>query len=149
LATSIVANYGLSDIGITTYAPPSRPPGFMRKSFEVAVDNIDADLFGRGTRGGGFQPADQTWTTVQRHVFGLIEDAYQKNLRTLHAHKQALKSATELILVAEEMPGHKLVEIMTQYPPSEMPADYQNGNGRGPQGTAGSKASQYATASAN
>ena len=45
--------------------------------------------------------------------------------RTLHAHRQALKSATELILVTEEMPGHKLVEIMTQYPPTEMPADYQ------------------------
>lgn len=46
----VVANYGLSDMGITVYAPPSDPPGYGRKSFEVAIDNIDADLFGRAAR---------------------------------------------------------------------------------------------------
>ena len=52
LAQNIVAAYGMSSLGITTYAPPPPGgPGFMRKSFEVSVDNIDADLFGRGIRG--------------------------------------------------------------------------------------------------
>lgn len=46
----VVATYGLSDAGITVYAPPGEPPGFGRKSFEVAIDNIDADLFGRAAR---------------------------------------------------------------------------------------------------
>ena len=46
----VVANYGLSDMGSTVYAPPSDPPGYGRKSFEVAIDNIDADLFGRAAR---------------------------------------------------------------------------------------------------
>jgi hypothetical protein len=46
----VVATYGLSDAGITVYAPPPEPPGFGRKSFEVAIDNIDADLFGRAAR---------------------------------------------------------------------------------------------------
>lgn len=50
LAMKVVATYGLSDAGITVYAPPPEPPGFGRKSFEVAIDNIDADLFGRAAR---------------------------------------------------------------------------------------------------
>lgn len=50
LAQKVVANYGLSEAGITVYAPPGDPPGFGRKSFEVAIDNIDADLFGRAAR---------------------------------------------------------------------------------------------------
>lgn len=50
LAMKVVATYGLSDAGITVYAPPGEPPGFGRKSFEVAIDNIDADLFGRAAR---------------------------------------------------------------------------------------------------
>lgn len=37
LALKIVTNYGLSDIGITTYAAPGASPGFMRKSFEVKL----------------------------------------------------------------------------------------------------------------
>ena len=48
LAGKLVTAYGLSPAGITTYAPPGEPPGFGRKAFEVAIDNIDADLFGRG-----------------------------------------------------------------------------------------------------
>ena len=35
LALKIVTSYGLSDIGITTYAAPGASLGFMRKSFEV------------------------------------------------------------------------------------------------------------------
>lgn len=35
LALKIVTNYGLSDIGMTTYAAPGASLGFMRKSFEV------------------------------------------------------------------------------------------------------------------
>ena len=35
LAMRIVANYGLSDLGITTYAPVPPGLGFMQKSFEV------------------------------------------------------------------------------------------------------------------
>jgi len=50
LAQKLVSSYGLSDVGITTYAPPGEPPGFGRKAFEVAIDNIDADLFGRSAQ---------------------------------------------------------------------------------------------------
>lgn len=35
LAMKIVANYGLSDIGITTYAGPTASLGYMQKSFEA------------------------------------------------------------------------------------------------------------------
>lgn len=50
LAQKLVSSYGLSDVGITTYAPPGEPPGFGRKAFEVAIDNIDVDLFGRSAQ---------------------------------------------------------------------------------------------------
>lgn len=37
LALKIVTSYGLSDLGITTYASPGTSLGYMRKSFEVAA----------------------------------------------------------------------------------------------------------------
>lgn len=35
LALKIVTNYALSDLGLTTYAPPGTSLGYMQKSFEV------------------------------------------------------------------------------------------------------------------
>lgn len=51
----VVTSYGMSDLGITTWAPPGRNVGFMQRNFEVHVDNIDADLFGNSIPGGMFQ----------------------------------------------------------------------------------------------
>jgi hypothetical protein len=48
----------MSDLGITTWAPPGRSVGFMQRSFEVHVDNIDADLFGNSIQGGMFQASN-------------------------------------------------------------------------------------------
>lgn len=42
LALKIVTNYALSDIGITTYAPPGSALGYMRKSFEVNNSHLNA-----------------------------------------------------------------------------------------------------------
>lgn len=42
LALKIVTNYALSDIGITTYAPPGTTLGYMRKSFEVNNTYLNA-----------------------------------------------------------------------------------------------------------
>lgn len=76
LATKVVANYALTEMGITPFAPRSGGPGFMRKSFEVAVDNIDADLFGRSSRGGSFQPSDKQTEAVARRANQLLLEAY-------------------------------------------------------------------------
>ncbi len=65
LATRCVANYGLSEVGITTYAPVGPGLGFMQKSFEVTVDNIDQDLFGNMLSSGGFQPSDDNWHRIR------------------------------------------------------------------------------------
>jgi hypothetical protein len=46
LAGKLVTDYGLSKAGITVYSPPSHGLGYGKRAFEVAVDNIDADLFG-------------------------------------------------------------------------------------------------------
>lgn len=60
LAAKIVTNYGLSELGITTYAPVSRSSASSSRSFEVTTDNIDEDLFGKGIKGGMFQPSGST-----------------------------------------------------------------------------------------
>jgi hypothetical protein len=77
LCQNIVANYGMSKLGITTYAPPTGGAlGFMQKSFEVSVDNIDADLFGRGIRGGFFQPSDQSLHELRTAMYDIMREAY-------------------------------------------------------------------------
>lgn len=57
LAEKVVANYALTEIGLTSYAPVALS-NENRRTFEVTVDNIDEDLFGRGVQGGMFQPSD-------------------------------------------------------------------------------------------
>lgn len=47
---------------------------------QVAVDNIDQDLFRVGVRGGSFQPSDDTLHAIKSKAFSLLTDAYQKNL---------------------------------------------------------------------
>lgn len=53
-----MTSYALTDLGITTWAPPSSGPAYMNRSFEPHVDNIDADLFGNEIPGGFFQPSN-------------------------------------------------------------------------------------------
>lgn len=47
---------------------------------QVAVDNIDADLFGRGVRGGSFQPSDNTMHAIKTQAIGMLHEAYDQNL---------------------------------------------------------------------
>ena len=47
---------------------------------QVSVDNIDADLFGRGVRGGSFQPSDNTMHAIKTQAIGMLTEAYDKDL---------------------------------------------------------------------
>lgn len=64
----VVTSYGMSDLGITTWAPPGRKVGFMQRNFEVHVDNIDADLFGNSIPGGMFQSSNSALYKVRRRA---------------------------------------------------------------------------------
>ncbi len=86
LATRLVANYGLSDLGITTYAPVPRRMGFMQRSFEVTVDNIRYSVggfdhaFGTTTRGGMFQPSDANYDRIRKTINAVLNEAYDEDM---------------------------------------------------------------------
>ena len=47
---------------------------------QVAVDNIDADLFGRGVTGGFFQPSDAMKHKIRTTVHDILREAYRDNM---------------------------------------------------------------------
>ena len=49
-------------------------------ALQVSVDNIDADLFGRGVRGGSFQPSDDTLHAIKSQAIALLTEAYDKDM---------------------------------------------------------------------
>ena len=53
-------------------------PSFV--AMQVSVDNIDADLFGRGVRGGSFQPSDDTMHLIKSQAIVMLHDAYDQNM---------------------------------------------------------------------
>lgn len=80
LAMKMVANYGLTEEGITTFAPPLQSFSDVGTKYETAVDEIDDDTFGA---------ADDTFqTTVTEDMVGsmketaqiLLLDAYEYDL---------------------------------------------------------------------
>lgn len=46
----------------------------------MAIDNIDADLFGRGVRGGFFQPSDAMHHKIRCAMYDILRDAYAEDL---------------------------------------------------------------------
>lgn len=116
LATRLVANYGMSEAGITTYAPVPARPGFMQRSFEVTVDSIDADLFGSSIRGGAFQPSDESRHRIRVAVHDIMVKAYNHNLYDLEAHRDVLMAAAEKIKEVEMLTGPDLAALMEAHP---------------------------------
>ena len=47
---------------------------------QVAVDNIDEDLFRQGVRGGSFQPSDNTLHAIKSKAYSLLAEAYNKDM---------------------------------------------------------------------
>ena len=47
---------------------------------QVAIDNIDADLFGRGVRGGFFQPSDAMLHKIRNAMYDILREAYAEDL---------------------------------------------------------------------
>lgn len=89
LAQKVVASYGLTEVGITMYASPGVASAGVRSNYEVSVDKIDEDMFGRGLDGGMYQASDRTIGKIKKSSQGLVRDAYVKDLVSCSACKQA------------------------------------------------------------
>ncbi|KAK9909403.1 hypothetical protein WJX75_001741 [Coccomyxa subellipsoidea] len=136
LAQKIVSSYGMTDAGITMYAPKQRPIGFMKRAFEVNVDNIDRDLFGRAVKGAMYQPSDETSHDMRMAAHNLMLSAYEDNLRVLQAHKDALDAGHRMLLEKEILMGEEVEQLIIDHPPTELPP---SGNGSAAPGGPGSE----------
>ncbi|CAL8467968.1 g7506 [Coccomyxa elongata] len=137
LAQKIVSSYGMTEAGITMYAPKQRPIGFMKRAFEVNVDNIDRDLFGRAVRGAMYQPSDEAAHDMRMAAHDLMHSAYQDNLRILRAHKDALDAGHSVLLEKEVLMGEEVEQLIIDHPPTELSpctdgAASSNGQGGAP-----------------
>ncbi len=78
-------------------------------AWQVSVDNIDADLFGRNVRGGSFQPSDDTLHAIKSRAFSLLTEAYDKDMvrlrgqlamiTTLHTVKDISRCGVGAVLI--------------------------------------------------
>lgn len=119
LAMRYVANYGLdASVGITTYAPVPGRLGFMQKSFEVAVDNIDEDLFGNTIAGGSFQPSDSSWHEIKMKAADIVKRAYKSNLDDLTDRQEAMNVLADCLLEKETVFAEEIHSILQQHSPS-------------------------------
>ncbi|KAK9845482.1 hypothetical protein WJX81_007602 [Elliptochloris bilobata] len=118
LAEKVVANYGMTDLGIFAYAPPPAAKEFGQRSFEVTVDNIDADLFNTSIRGGMFQPADQMLHRLRTATYDLVRAAFADSLEILDVHREALAAAADALMERETLTGHDLEALLDAHPPS-------------------------------
>ena len=48
--------------------------------WQVAIDSIDADLFGRGVRGGFFQPSDAMLHRIRTTMYDILREAYAEDM---------------------------------------------------------------------
>lgn len=61
---------------------------------QVSVDNIDADLFGRGVPGGSFQPSDDNMHNMRTQAIAMLQEAYDKDLVRLCSLQSGCMTAT-------------------------------------------------------
>lgn len=84
LAQKIVANYGLTQAGVTMYASPAVPAAGVRSNYEVSVEQIDEDVVGQGLEGGMYQASDKTIGKLKMSSQELLREAYNKDLVRLY-----------------------------------------------------------------
>jgi len=117
LAEKAVTSYGMSHLGITTWAPASSGPSYMQRSFEPHVDNIDADLFGNAIPAGFFQPSNSALYKIKSEVHNIINDAYSECVQILEAYHDALHAVVDELLKEEQVTGSRLEQILEEHPP--------------------------------
>eukprot|EP00210_Caulerpa_lentillifera_P004339 g4138.t1 len=117
LTQKMVAHYGLSDLGLTSYAPLVQNSAELRHSFEVNVDNIDEDLFGQGLKGAMFQSSDTSTHKMLIKCYEIMNKAYQESLGIISSYSNALEAGSKLLLEKRELTGAEVENIVISYPP--------------------------------
>lgn len=82
----MVANYGLSPLGITIYAPATSATKRPGRQYEVSVEGIDEDLFGRAAPGGSYQPNEQYIGRIRMAAQELVWAAYEADCVSCSRH---------------------------------------------------------------
>ena len=80
LANKMVASYGLSPLGITIYAPATESSKQPGRQYEVSVEGIDEDLFGKASPGGSYPPNEQYIGRMRMAAQELVWAAYEADL---------------------------------------------------------------------
>lgn len=80
LAEKLVTTYGLSDIGIVSYAPPNLEPGSNRVAYGVGLYDADDELFGRNSPALLMSPSDGMQDRFTRATLRLVLQAYREAL---------------------------------------------------------------------
>lgn len=115
LATRIVANYGMSDLGFTSYAPLPHESTFETKGVDAATDRFD-DLV-RNVYAPSWQPSDETWHRIKVKVQEVLVDAYYANVADLTAHEVALNAIADALLEKRELSSSEIESIIDAHPP--------------------------------
>ena len=80
LANKMVSTYGLSPLGITIYAPSPGAGKGPGRQYEVAVESLDEDLFGKNPTVGSYPPSEQYIGRMRMAAQELIWEAYDADL---------------------------------------------------------------------
>jgi cell division protease FtsH len=118
LAMRIVANYGMSELGLMPYAPPPTQVkrGKQGRNFEIGADSIDKDLFGSMVTGTHFQPSDEQWHKIRVKCCQLINETYNECLKNIAAHSMALTAVTDALMDKQQITGEELYKLVEAHP---------------------------------
>lgn len=121
LAMRIVANYGMSELGLMPYAPsPTQVRrGKQGRNFEIGADSIDKNLFGSMITGTHFQPSDEQWHKIRVKCCQLINETYNDCLKDIAAHSKALSAVTDALMDKQQITGEELYMLVDAHPADE------------------------------
>ena len=143
LAEKLVTTYGLSDIGIVSFAPVELEPGSNRVAYGVGLYDADDELFGRNSPAVLMSPSDEMEERFQRATLRLVLQAYRAALvrggtamwlllycvvvdvwgvhdvhaqELLHCRREAHSVLAATLLEKKVVMHSELVSLVEQYP---------------------------------
>lgn len=116
LADKLVTTYGVSDIGIVSYAPSSLEPGANRVAYGVGLYDADDELFGRNTPALLMHPSDELHNRFKRATLRLVLQAYRDALELVHSQREAHAALVSMLLEQKVVMGSELASLVEQYP---------------------------------
>jgi len=134
LASKLIFYYGMSELGITTWAAAPYSTDFAigssRPRKVVSTDGMDeyADWPTRNEdfRFGPMDPSDPTWHRYTDEVRKVIKGCYEEVWAILEERKGALQAGVDALSEKREMLGYELRDVFDEHPaqpltPEQMP----------------------------